>query len=97
MKTTELSIPYIPYQKPKRQFSKMHVVFADLIVLYVYTISAILSFLDKQPISDVAIAIITVYGAFATGGYFTLCAIRDTSLNKLKAVRCQNNLEEEEN
>lgn len=61
----------------------MHVIFADALVFYVYTIDAILSFLDKVPISDVAIAIITVYGAFATGGYFALCGVRDCSKNKL--------------
>lgn len=64
------------------QFSKLHVIFADFLVLFVYMVSAVLSFLDKQPISDVAIAIITVYGAFATGGYFTLCGVRDCSKNK---------------
>lgn len=66
----------------KMQFSKLHVIFADFIVFFVYTISAFLSFWDKQPISDIAIAIITVYGAFATGGYFTQNCIRDCSANK---------------
>jgi len=69
-------------EKKKIQFSKLHVLFANALVFYVYSVSAILSVLGKTPISDVAIAIITVYGAFATGGYFAVNAIRDTSLNK---------------
>ena len=73
--------------KPKMQFSKLHVLFANFIVLFVYIVSAVLSFMDKQPISDVAIAIITVYGAFATGGYFAQNIARDTSLNRLEAVK----------
>lgn len=73
--------------KKKIQFSKLHVIFADFIVFFVYCVSAVLSFLEKQPISDVAIAIITVYGAFATGGYFALCGVRDCSLNKLEAIK----------
>ena len=71
------------------QFSKLHVIFADGIVLFVYIVSATLSFMDKQPISDVAIAIITVYGAFATSGYFVQNIARDTSLNKLEAIKSQ--------
>jgi len=71
--------------KPKMQFSKLHVIFADFIVFFVYCISAALSFSDKQPVSDVAIAIITVYGAFATGGYFVQNCVRDCSLNRLRA------------
>lgn len=69
-------------RKPKLQFSKLHVIFADSIVLLVYAGSFILSWFDKTPVSDVALAIITVYGAFATGGYFTQNCIRDCSLNK---------------
>jgi hypothetical protein len=63
-------------------FSKIHVLFADFLVFYVYTMSAALSYLDKQPISDVAIAIITVYGAFSTGGYFAQNIALKQSLNK---------------
>lgn len=71
----------------KVQFSKLHVIFADFIVFFVFVVSAYISIRNSQPISDVSIAIITVYGAFATGGYFTLCAVRDCSLNKLEAVK----------
>jgi hypothetical protein len=38
--------------------------------------------LDKIPLSDLSVAIVTIYGGFATGGYFTLCGFRDSSLNK---------------
>lgn len=71
----------------KTQFSKLHVIFADILVLYVYTINAILLWFGREPASDVAIAVITVYGAFATGGYFALCGVRDCSINRLEAVK----------
>lgn len=71
--------------KKKLQFSQLHVVFADALVFYVYTLSAFLSYMGKEPISDVAIAVITVYGAFATGGYFALSGVRDCSINRLSA------------
>ena len=71
------------------QFSKLHVIFADGIVLFVYVVSAVLAFMSKETISDVAIAVITVYGAFATGGYFVQNCVRDTSLNKLEAIKSQ--------
>jgi Kef-type K+ transport system membrane component KefB len=68
--------------KKKMQFSKLHVIFADFIVFYVYTLSAVLAYCGREPVSDIAISIVTVYGAFATGGYFAQNCIRDTSLNK---------------
>ena len=71
------------------QFSKLHVIFADGIVLFVYVVSAALAFMSKETISDVAIAVITVYGAFATSGYFVQNIARDTSLNKLEAIKSQ--------
>lgn len=78
----------------KRQFSKCHVVFADALVVFVYLVSAVLSWNGKEPISDVAIAIITAYGAFATGGYFALCGVRDCSLNNLEARKCEAHTDE---
>ena len=76
-------------ERRKIQFSKLHVVFADCLVAFVYATNFILAWHDKQPISDIAVAIITIFGAFATGGYFTLCAVRDTSLNKLEGIKAQ--------
>jgi len=66
----------------KRQFSQGHVIFADALVLFVYLVNAALAFFDRQQASEVAMAIVSIYGAFATGGYFALCAVRDNSLNK---------------
>lgn len=68
--------------KPKIQFSKKQVIFADVLVVVVWLGEFILRLLGKEGVSDVAIAIITAYGAFATGGYFTLAGTRDCSLNK---------------
>lgn len=68
--------------KRKRQFSQAHVIFADALVAFVYGTNFMLSLNDKIPISDIAVSIITIYGAFATGGYFTLQAVRDCSKNK---------------
>lgn len=81
--------------RKKLQFSQLHVVFADALVFYVYTLSAFLAYMGKEPISDVAIAVITVYGAFATGGYFALSGVRDCSINKLSAQMYANNGNEE--
>ncbi|MDR0821842.1 MAG: hypothetical protein LBN40_05220 [Oscillospiraceae bacterium] len=69
-------------KKKKREFSKLHVVFADSLVAVVFIANIILSLLDKMPISDLSVAIVTIYGGFATGGYFALCGFRDASLNK---------------
>lgn len=69
-------------EKRRRQFSKLHVAFADFLVFFVFCVSAWLSWHDKMPVSDVAIAIITAYGAFATGGYFALSGVRDCSKNR---------------
>ncbi len=69
-------------KKKKREFSKAHVVFADALVAIVYITNMVLAMLDKIPVSDLAVTIVSIYGGFATGGYFTLCAIRDTSLNR---------------
>ena len=71
--------------RPKRQFSKMHVVFANFLVSFVWLSNIFLIINGFQPISELAITIVTVYGAFATGGCFTLCAIRDCSYNKREA------------
>jgi hypothetical protein len=72
--------------KPKRQFSKLHVVFANFFVSFVWLSNIVLRLKGFEPISELAITIVTVYGAFATGGYFTLCAIRDCSYNKREAL-----------
>jgi hypothetical protein len=70
------------HKKVKREFSKAHVIFADSLVGFVYVTNFLLSLFDKIPLSDLSVAIVTVYGGFATGSYFALCGARDTSLNK---------------
>jgi len=68
--------------KPRRQFSKMHVVFANILVSAVWLSNITLIVRGFEPISELAVTIVTVYGAFATGGYFALCAVRDCSYNR---------------
>jgi hypothetical protein len=70
--------------RPKREFSKLHVIFADSLVAFVYITNIALSLLDKMPLSDLSVAIITIYGGFATSGYFALQGFRSASLNKNK-------------
>lgn len=69
-------------KKKKREFSKIHVIFADSLVAFVFLANIILTLLDKMPLSDLSVTIVTIYGGFATGGYFALCGFRDSSLNK---------------
>ncbi len=69
-------------QKKKLEFSQMHVVFADTLVFLVFIINALLAWFEKAQISDVAVAIVNIYGAFATGGYFALQGARHCSKNK---------------
>lgn len=70
------------HSRKRLEFSQKHVLFANFLVFYVVTLSAILAFLDKIPISDVTIQVIATYGGFATGGYFALCGWRHHSKNK---------------
>ena len=77
--------------RPQRQFSKLHVIFANGLVAFAYFTSTLanytLSVLDKQQIDfSLALALVTVYGGFATSGYFIQNCVRDTSKNKHK--RC---------
>ncbi len=69
-------------KKKKPEFSKLHVIFADALVGFVFLANIVLTMLDKMPLSDLSVTIVTIYGGFATGGYFTLCGFRDASLNK---------------
>jgi hypothetical protein len=73
----------------KRQFSKIHVVFANVLVSFVWLSNIFLIIAGFQPISELAVTIATVYGAFATGGYFALCAVRDCSYNKHSGVKTE--------
>ncbi len=71
-------------EKPKLQFSKSHVLYANFLVFYVFTANIVLSLLDKELLTDLSMAIAGALLVFTTGGYFTVQAIRDTSLNKHK-------------
>lgn len=71
-----------PRKSKKREFSKLHVIFADALVGFVFLANIGLSIFDKMPLSDLSVQIVTIYGGFATGGYFALCGFRDHSLNK---------------
>ena len=68
--------------KKKPQFSKLHVIFADLLVAFVYISNFWLVLNNLPPVSDIAVTIITIYGGFATGGYFVQNCVRDCSKNK---------------
>ena len=83
-------VSYAPALKKWPEFSKIHVIFADFFVFIVYLGSFVLSWNDKPPIDNVALAIISAYGAFATGGYFTQNIMRAKSLNNLKAEHVKN-------
>lgn len=69
-------------QKKRIQFSKIHVAIADAMVVFVWVTWAVLQFMDKYPPSDLAMSIVSIYGAAATGGYYVQNILRETSLNK---------------
>jgi hypothetical protein len=68
----------------KMQFSQKVCVFGLILVLLAWGANFILLWFDKPPMSDVTIAIISMFGGFATGGYFMLSGVRDCSRNKYK-------------
>jgi len=70
----------------KRQFSKTNVVIANTMVFYVYTVTAILAYLGKEPLSDLALGIISIYGTFAMGGYYLLNGFRDVASIKMGSI-----------
>lgn len=69
-------------KKEKIQFAKKICFISVIIVAITLALDFILAYQEKEQISDVAIAVISTYGTFTTVGYFTLCGVRDTSLNK---------------
>ncbi|MCL2096838.1 MAG: hypothetical protein FWH10_08050 [Oscillospiraceae bacterium] len=68
--------------KKKTQFSQKVCVFGLILVTFAWLANFLLLWFDKMPMSDVTIAIITMFGGFATGGYFALSGVRDCSRNK---------------
>jgi hypothetical protein len=68
--------------KEKMQFSQKVCVFGLVLVTAAWFANYWLIWNGHEPMSDVTIAIITMFGGFATGGYFALSGIRDCSKNK---------------
>ncbi len=72
------------YYTKKVQFSKIHVAIADAMVIFVWITWCYLQLKGMTPPSDLAMSIVTIYGASATTGYYVQNIIRETSLNKHK-------------
>lgn len=68
--------------KKKLEFSKKMVIAAYAVVILCILSSVTLSFFDKEPLSDITMAVITCFGGFVTSGYFLLSGSRDNSKNK---------------
>lgn len=88
-------------EKPKIQFSKIHVVYSNIFIAFTYVSSYILNFVlsmfEKQQIDfALPLAIITTYGAIVTAGYYVQNMVRDTSSNKLDAIRYKIDNDEEQ-
>ena len=69
-------------KKKKVQFSKKVVVYSMALVPFTILGNFILAWFGKQTLSDMAVAVISSFSAFITGGYFTLSGVRDCSKNK---------------
>ena len=70
--------------KRKMQFSQKICVFGLTLIVAVIAANFILLWFGREPMTDVTTISITVFGGFATGGYFALCGVRDCSKNKHK-------------
>ena len=68
--------------KRKMQFSQKVCVFGLILVTFAWIANFLLLWFGREPMSDVTIAIISMFGGFATGGYFALSGVRDCSRNK---------------
>jgi len=69
-------------KKKKLQFSQKICVFGLILIVAVVAANFILLWFGREPMTDVTTISITVFGGFATGGYFALCGVRDCSKNK---------------
>lgn len=69
-------------KKKRMQFSQKQCVYADLLVAFVLILDFILKWNGKEGMSDVAISVVSMFGGFATAGYFALSGTRDCSKNK---------------
>jgi hypothetical protein len=68
----------------KMQFSQKICVFGVILVTAAWLVNFILLWFGREPMSDVTIAIVSMFGGFSTGGYFALAGVRDCSRNKHK-------------
>ena len=80
-------------KKRKMQFSQKVCVFGLLLITATLAVNSTLLWFGREPMSDLAITVVTVFGGFATGGYFALSGVRDCSLNRLKARLHDDNFE----
>ena len=69
-------------KKKKMQFSQKVCVFGLILIVAVIAANFILLWFGREPMTDVTTISITVFGGFATGGYFALSGVRDCSKNK---------------
>ena len=80
-------------KKRRMQFSQKVCVFGLFLITVMLAANFVLLWFGCEPMSDLAITVVTVFGGFATGGYFALSGARDCSLNKLKARLHDDNIE----
>ena len=68
--------------KKRMQFSQKICVFGLILIVAVIAANFALLWFGHEPMTDVTTISISVFGGFATGGYFALSGIRDCSKNK---------------
>lgn len=71
-------------KKRKLQISQVLCFFSMFLTLYAITISAWLSYNDKQPLSEITITVVGLLTTLVNLGYFTLSGARDLSKDKCK-------------
>ena len=68
--------------KKRMQFSQKVCVFGLVLIAVTLAANFALIWSGRPHMSDLSIVIVTVFGGFATGGYFALSGARDLSRNK---------------
>lgn len=69
-------------KKSKMQFSKKICVYGMFLVTITILGNFMLIWFGRDALSDMAISVVSMFGGFATGGYFALSGVRDCSVNK---------------
>jgi len=80
--------------KKHMQFSQKVCVFGLVLIAVTLVANFVLLWVGRQHMSDLSITIVTVFGGFATGGYFALSGARDLSRNKHADKLNKNKLDE---